>query len=364
MTVPFYDPHLSYDDNYDQGPFGSFATAEVWHLKKPAKFTFLGIPIDTPFGIPAGPLLNSQFALAALDHGFSVVVYKTVRSREYPSHPHPNVLAVKVEGNLTLEKAQQPLVADAEYRQPLSITNSFGVPSKSPEVWQTDLRRLVDHARPGQLVVGSFQGTPGKGGAEEFLADWVQTAEMVVSTGVKVLELNLSCPNEGTSNLLCFDLDRVAAIVDAIHERIKLPLVIKIAYFADQDQLRGLVTKVGSKIAAISAINTIPAKIIDAQGNQALPGKNRAVSGVCGDAIRWAGLEMVERLVQLRHEQQLKFEIVGVGGVMTVEDFQAYRQAGAEVVMSATGAMWNPNLGREVTEALETDHQVLQEKFQ
>ena len=42
------------------------------------------------------------------------------------------------------------------------------------------------------------------------------------------------------------------------------------------------------------------------------------------------------------------FSITGVGGVMTPEDYLDYRSAGADVVMSATGAMWNPYLAEEI----------------
>jgi dihydroorotate dehydrogenase len=41
---------------------------------------------------------------------------------------------------------------------------------------------------------------------------------------------------------------------------------------------------------------------------------------------------------------------VGVGGVTVPEDFEEYRAAGADIVMSATGAMWNPYLAKEIKE--------------
>jgi dihydroorotate dehydrogenase len=61
---------------------------------------------------------------------------------------------------------------------------------------------------------------------------------------------------------------------------------------------------------------------------------------------------MVSRLKALREKLNLEFEIFGVGGVMTPQDFQAYRKAGADCVQSATGTMWNPHLAQEVKEEL------------
>jgi dihydroorotate dehydrogenase len=72
------------------------------------------------------------------------------------------------------------------------------------------------------------------------------------------------------------------------------------------------------------------------------------VSGVCGQAIKWAGLDMTKHLRDLREELGMKFTIIGVGGVASAEDYKNYRNAGADAVMSATGAMWNPNLAEEI----------------
>ena len=101
-------------------------------------------------------------------------------------------------------------------------------------------------------------------------------------------------------------------------------------------------------VDGIVAINTIPADVVDATGGQALPGKGRLRSGVCGSGIRWAGLSMTERLVRLRAEMGMHFAIVGVGGVNCTGDYHAYRKAGADAVMSATGAMWNPLLAEQI----------------
>ena len=43
---------------------------------------------------------------------------------------------------------------------------------------------------------------------------------------------------------------------------------------------------------------------------------------------------------------------MGVGGVVRPEDYRAYREAGANAVMSATGAMWNANLARDIASSI------------
>lgn len=143
---PFYNVDLSYEDNYARGPFGEFAAAlrgdvPAGEAASPAKSSFLGIPVDLPFGIPAGPLLNERFTTAAFRMGFDIATYKTVRSRAWGCNPFPNVLAVhptSADGSLTPGSAEldEGVLADTDYRLPISISNSFGVPSRDPDEWQ------------------------------------------------------------------------------------------------------------------------------------------------------------------------------------------------------------------------------------
>ncbi|MCC7004745.1 hypothetical protein IT397_02400 [Candidatus Nomurabacteria bacterium] len=354
LYEPFYDPNKSYEENFTEGPFGIFADGEVIKDEGEPQYDFFGYKVYSPFGIPAGPLINGKFVQGALDKGFDIVTYKTVRSSEYPCHPWPNVLSVNVEGDLTLEVADKGLIADNNYHEPLSITNSFGVPSQNPVYWQEDLKKVLLNVRKGQIVVGAFQGTKKEGGSiEEYINDYIICARMLKEIGIKVMEVNFSCPNEGTNNLLCFDIERSAIIAQAIKNEIgKIPLIVKVAYYQDEQMFRDFVKEIGSIVDGISTINTIAAPVRDTNGNQALPGVGRLRSGICGASIKWAGLEMVGRLRDLRKEFGYKYTIIGVGGVTVPLDFIEYRQAGADIVMSATGAMWNPHLAQGVKKLL------------
>jgi dihydroorotate dehydrogenase (NAD+) catalytic subunit len=353
-NTPFYDPEKSYEENFKEGPYGAFADGEVFKQEGEPINNFLGQRVFTPFGIPAGPLINGKFVKAAFDKGFDLAVYKTVRTHKHPCLPWPNVLSVKVDGELTPELGEKGLVADHNYDQPLAITNSFGVPSFDPDFWQKDMADAIQYAKLGQVVIGSFQGTTNADAdVNAYIKDFATAAKLVKEAGAKVLEVNLSCPNEGTAHLLCFDIERTKLVVEAIKNEIgDTPLIIKIAYFKEQEDLVKLVTSLNPFIQGISAINTIPSKVIDSEGNQALPGKGRSFSGICGAPIKWAGLEMTGRLKRLRDENGFDYTIIGVGGVTTAEDYQTFKQAGADAVMSATGAMWNPFLAQEIKNSI------------
>ncbi len=393
---PFYDVNLTYDDNYRRGPFGQFAQAlageasalkgeaaasnsgtmdsaatsesapatdetAATHATPTEPATVLGFPVNLPFGIPAGPLLNSRFTTAAFRMGFDLAVYKTVRSRAWGCNPFPNVLAVHpkaADGSLTpgSPELDEGVLADTRYDLPISISNSFGVPSRDPDVWQPDMRDAIAAAGPGQLLVPSFQGSRVAGmSTDEYVADHVATARLVCETGAQLMEMNTSCPNEGHNRLLCHDPHLVGRITEAVKNEIgDRPLIVKLAYFPSDIELETMVRETVGRGTAqgFSTINTISAKLVDASGNQALPGEGRDRSGVCGNAIRGAGLDMVRRLSAIRERLGLDFAIIGVGGVIEPEHYLAYREAGADAVMSATGAMWDATLARRIKAAI------------
>lgn len=353
LKTPFYDPTKSYEENYERGPYGAFADATVYEQKGEPKVDFLGFKVYAPFGIPAGPLLNSTFCKAAFDKGFDICVYKTIRSDIFPCHPFPNVLAIHPDGDLTFEKLKKPLTADAMYTEPLSITNSFGVPSKAAPIWQEDVRKAVEAAGRGQVLVLSFMGTvrPHQS-QQEFIDDYILAARLAGETGAKVLEANLSCPNIGNEGLVCYDLDMTEKITKGVRKTIgDKKFVLKVGYFRDDAQLERLAEIAEAYADCISGINTLQAEVRDATGNQALPGSPaRLRSGVCGAGIRWAGLDFVKRLREIREKKGFTFSIEGVGGVVNPKDYKEYRDTGADSVMSATGAMWNPYLAKEIKE--------------
>jgi dihydroorotate dehydrogenase (NAD+) catalytic subunit len=351
----FYDPAKTYDDNFDNGPFPLSQNEQPYQQTGEPQFTFLSFPVYSPFGIPAGPLLNSKYVRYAFEHGFDVVCYKTQRSATFPCNPFPNILYLNIDGDLTLERTTQPIVGYSKTNrspQEFSITNSFAVPSRGPDFWVPDMQRAAGYAGKGQLMIAAVQGTIQEGfGAEEYYDDFAAAARLAVQAKPKAIEINLSCPNVATEGVLCY---RSGAVID-ICRRVKdaigdTPLIIKLGYFtADQEQLLETILKgTAPYVAAISAINTLTAPIVNEKGEQALPGPNRLKSGICGASIKWAGLDMVARLNQLRKRYGLHYEIVGVGGVMSADDVHKYRNAGANLVQSATGAMWNPGLAAEV----------------
>jgi dihydroorotate dehydrogenase len=347
---PILDPNLPYFENIQRGPLGEYSRIKKYEEQGEPRYDFLGHKLYLPFGIPAGPLPTNSHIMAAFNAGFDVAVYKTVRSREYEGNPLPNLFPVEIEGDLSIEQTQQGVTIGETYSEPVKITNSYGVPSTSPDFWQEDMAKSVTYTPKGKLVIGSFQGTTnGNGNVDEYIADFATTAEMVKGTGVPVMEVNLSCPNEGSNHLLCFDLERSLAVVKAIKEKIgETPLFLKLAYFADKDVLLKLITETENMVAGYSVINTLASRVITKTKEPAFPGSGREIAGVSGDPIRWAGLEMVTQLFQWKKDKGFRYTIIGLGGVLSAEHYTQYKIAGADIVLSAAGTMWNPYLAQEI----------------
>ncbi len=352
MKGLLYNERSTYEENYKNGPPILSQSNKPKKRTTKKQYNFLGFDINFPFGIPAGPLLNSKFTKAAFDWGFDVSTYKTVRANEFPCHPFPNVLFVEPSKELHPDNTPRLIASETTQKslQEFSITNSFGVPSKNPEEWQKDVKKALAKVGKGQLLILSFMGTVKPNQTqEEFVKDFAKAAKLAYETGAKVLEANLSCPNIGNEGLVCYNLDATKKVCEAIRKEINAtPLILKVGYYKNEKDIDKLAEIAQKYAQGVATINTLQVEVVDRKGNRALPGPLRLRSGICGASIKWAGLEMVKKLHKIREENNYTFKLVGVGGVMTPKDYFDYRKAGADLVQSATGAMWNPNLAYEI----------------
>lgn len=344
--VQLYDDQLDFEENKLKGPFGDYAENSSPYINNgEPSYNFFGTPVYSPFGIAAGPLPTSGFIKAALDKGFDIVTLKSVRTDTFPLNIYPQVRPVNCKGDLDTNTPGLR-VAD-KYSDELAVANSFGIPSVKPEQWQPDMRKSLSLPKKGQAVFIAFQGTARGKGRDDFVDDHIKGVRLIRELGVNLIEINLSCPNEGEAVLACFDTDISERIIQAVRKaNPDLKLVIKLAYFSEHQQLKDLVRRTGGMVDGFSVINTIPVPIINKDGKEVFPGRLKA--GISGAPIKWAGLEMTELLNTYRREFGFNYKIIGMGGVLSAKDFHDYRAAGADYVMSVTGAMWNPYLAAEI----------------
>jgi len=348
---PLYDVNKSYDFNYEFGPifYGPFPPDGGKQKKK-----FLGFEVNSLFGVPAGPLLNSNWVKTYADLGFDILTYKTVRTINKACHRPPNIVFIDPRRDYDYG-SDKPAYSTKKRTVPynkISITNSFGVPSKEPDVWREDIKKLLPQLKKGQLLILSVMGTIEDGMTEEeYVADFIKCALLGKEAGVKVIEVNLSCPNL-SSGAIFNNISLSKKIIKGVKKAIKpTPLLAKIGYFEDLGALKKFVLGTNRFIDAYVAINTVSKKVLQLNGKQTLPGKTRVISGTCGSLIKKAGLRTVKNLNKIRKKEKLKYKIIGVGGVMNTKGYFGYLEVDADAVQSATGAMWNPYLAYQIKQA-------------
>jgi dihydroorotate dehydrogenase len=335
-----YDHEKSYLENVSEGPSFSDPLPKRSTLVNPPsrQIDFLGFRINSCLGVPAGPLLNAQWIALAARLGFDIPTYKTIRSAAHPGHPLPNILFVQ-RNSQNAQKINAP-----EHFEDLSITNSFGMPSRSAEFLMEDIEKANASLFPGQVMIVSIVGTPNQG--ISFLDDFVQTAGLAKAAGAKIIEANFSCPNvdkaEGslyTSAETVFEF--VKKIKTAIHP---IPLIIKVGSFQSKEQMRAvfLAAERGG-CSAICGLNSVSIEVVDHNNEPAL-GIARKTSGICGGAIRQEALQFMQDAAAIKQSEKLNLTLMGCGGLMTPEHLQWMLDAGAHVAMSATGMMWDPYL--------------------
>ncbi|MHB1285935.1 MAG: beta/alpha barrel domain-containing protein [Leptospirales bacterium] len=351
LAPPIYDIRKSYDENYQFGPF--FSGIPPKPIPPSNQTVFLGKTVSSRIGIPAGPLLNSRWIGFYAKMGFDILTYKTVRSHYHASYPNPNCLYVPYHKSFDLEDLVHPLIGTLSYTpsslNDITITNSFGMPSQSPDVWMQDVQKTHELLAPGQVMVVSLVGTQKED--TDLAGDFVRTAKMAREAGSDLLEVNFSCPNvKGKEGQLYQNPDASGAILKRLRKELgpNVSLIMKIGFIEDQRQISALVEQTSPFLDAISAINTVSGQIINPEGHPALPGPGRERAGLCGGGIKPLSLRTIRCIRDAIRKRGKPITLIGVGGFNTVEDYPEFRDAGADFVMSATGAMWDPFLAYHV----------------
>lgn len=323
---------------------------------------FFGFKTNLPIGVAAGSLFNTRYMDAALKDGFEVVTWKTWRSSERiahrtdGSHVGHNIVFLPSD-EITPDRIGARVEGVVSYTgnpTDISITNSFGMPSPGPLEWMPQVAQFEGYAKKkNKCVITSVVGTPHHGDTVESLAhDYAFTARCAELMGARIIELNLSCPNvEGKEGMIyktCPDARLVVETTRKLLTQKDTKVLIKVGY-ADAAHYMTLMQTCAPFINGIVAINTIPMEVVDENGVQALPGGK--TSGTCGKAIIARAVEAVENLVVARKtlgNSAKHIKIIGCGGVTDAESFMRHINAGAEFVMCATAALFNPDVPMQI----------------
>ena len=345
-VLPKYDRQQSYEWNYERAPAPVAVdvppVASVW--------SFCGLPVDSPIGIPAGPLLNGRWCLYYASLGFDLLTYKTVRSQAHACYPMPNLQPVKC-GRISERVTELP--ADSTMSGSWAV--SFGMPSKEPEVWRADITATRDALPEGKLLSVSVVATMQDGWSiDDLAADYAQCAKWAVESGADVVETNFSCPNVSTCDgQLYQNPDAARQVAESVRNRIgRVPYIAKVGHVPSRESAINLLNALNGSVTAIAMTNSVATQVRD--GDVLLfEGQKR---GICGDGILDASVTQVEMFAELILERELTLELVGVGGVSRAVHAQRYLTAGAAICQIATAAMTDPGIALRIRRSLSLQH--------
>jgi dihydroorotate dehydrogenase len=357
VPTPAYDVLGSYRDNLTT-PVGPRPAERP--VAGGRRWRVLGREVGFPIGVPACVLNGSEeWVRHNARSGYSVLTYKTVRSRAHEPNAQPNwVFAARQRQSLPPGAAAEVTADPWDWVQPgspdVSTVNSFGVPSPAPEEWMADLERSLAAVGDDQLLLVSVMG---EGDGTGLVDDFARTARLAQEAGATVVELNLSCPNtlhpsaSGVKPPLCLDTDATVAVVEGVRRALddRTGLVAKLSWL-DEPRLSALVPRLAPLVDGVAGINTLQSRVVRSDGRPTFPG--RELAGLSGAAVRDSALDFTRRVVALREAGGRHFDVLAMGGVTDPASFEALFALGADAVQSASGAFAGPYLARDCVTAL------------
>jgi dihydroorotate dehydrogenase len=225
---------------------------------------------------------------------------------------------------------------------------SFGMPSRSPEVWRRDVEWTRAVLPEGKVLSVSVVGTMQPGwGLDDLAADYARCASWAVEAGAHCVEANLSCPNVASADGQLYRQPEAAArVARAVREAAgSAPVLLKIGHVTRSEEAEALARAVAPWADGLAMVNCLARRVRDEAGELMFNGEPRGVGGV---GIRRAAVEQVRLFDRVLREAGLGLRLAGVGGAESAEDVREYLAAGAQAVHVATAAMREPTVGHRM----------------
>jgi dihydroorotate dehydrogenase (NAD+) catalytic subunit len=166
--------------------------------------------------------------------------------------------------------------------------------------------------------------------------DYVTLArELSGEEGILALELNLSCPNVKKGGILFgTSAQTIDRLVRKVRQACNLPLIVKLSpNVTDIAELARAAENSGADI--LSLVNTLRGMVIDITTRR--PFLGNITGGLSGPAIRPVAVRMVYEVYRA-----VNIPIIGMGGIVSVEDALQFFMAGASAVAVGTANFIDP----------------------
>ncbi len=177
-------------------------------------------------------------------------------------------------------------------------------------------------------------------------SDYVEVVERLADEAVDMLEINISCPNVKEGGIAFGQNPKsVEDITRAVKKVAKQPIIMKLSpNVTDITETAKAAEAGGADV--LSLINTLTGMKIDVnRRNFVLANKT---GGLSGPAIKPIAVRMVYQVANA-----VNLPIIGMGGIMNVEDALEFIMAGATAVSVGTANFANPLATMEIVQGLE-----------
>ncbi len=175
------------------------------------------------------------------------------------------------------------------------------------------------------LIASIFAGT---------VAEFGDVARIIAAARPHLIEVNISCPNvaDEFGTPFAATCESAAAVTEAVKRAAgDIPISIKLApNVPNIGRIAAAVVEAGAD--AITAINTMPGMLIDAEAGR--PVLSNRMGGVSGPALKPIALRCVYEIARA-----VRVPIIGTGGVTTGRDAAEMLMAGATAV-GVGSAVW------------------------
>ncbi|MBR8701776.1 Dihydroorotate dehydrogenase B (NAD(+)), catalytic subunit [Fusobacterium sp. DD29] len=257
---------------------------------------------------------------------------------EYKDYFDPNILGgIGIKG-LTLEPR------DGNYgtriaETPSGMLNCVGLENPGIEYFKKVTLPLMKKEGINTNIIANINGST--------IEDYIKIAKEVENIPeIKIIELNISCPNVKDGGMAFGANPEVAGrVTKEVRNVTTKPLVVKLSpNVTDIAGIAKIVEENGAD--AISLINTVLGMAIDIRSKKPLLGNT--FGGLSGPAVKPIALRMVYQVYKA-----VKIPIIGMGGIASPEDALEFIMAGATLVSVGSVIFPNPLLPVEIIEGME-----------
>ncbi len=255
--------------------------------------------------------------------------------REYDKlYPIERLGGISVKGTTLQERQGNPPCRIAE--TPSGMLNSVGLQNPGVEAF---LQNELPHLKSRDVVaIANVAGST----VEEYCA----IAERLDSSGIDLLEVNISCPNvkEGGA-AFGTSCTSAAEVVAQMRRRTSKPMMVKLSpNVTDIVSIARAVEDAGAD--AVSLINTLLGMRIDLKTRR--PVLHNNVGGLSGPAVFPVAVRMVWQVASA-----VKIPVVGMGGISCWQDAIEMMLAGARAVQIGAALFTDPYTPVRVIEGMD-----------